>query len=49
LRRGRSLGTDRRGGGYVSHDDLLYRLLADALPAALPRAPAEQLLQSLGW
>jgi hypothetical protein len=24
------LCTDRRGGGYVSHDDLLYRLLADA-------------------
>jgi hypothetical protein len=31
----------------VSHDDLLYRLLADARPAALPRALAEQFLQSL--
>ena len=27
-----------------SHDDLLYRLLADSRPAALPRALAEQLL-----
>jgi hypothetical protein len=33
----------------VRHDDLLYRLLADARPAALPRALAEQLLQSVGW
>jgi hypothetical protein len=33
----------------VSHDDLLYRLLADARPAALLRALAEQLLQSVGW
>src|SRR5881397_3559768 len=29
--------------------DLLYRLLADVLRAALPRALAEQLLQSVGW
>jgi hypothetical protein len=32
----------------VSHDDLLYRLLADARPAALPRALAEQLLRDDG-
>jgi hypothetical protein len=31
----------------VSHDYLLYRLLADARPAAVPRALAEQLLRSL--
>ena len=31
----------------MSHDDLLYRLLADARPVALPRALAEQLLRSL--
>ena len=33
----------------MRHDDLLYRLLADARPAALPRALAEQLFQSVGW
>jgi hypothetical protein len=32
----------------LSHDDLLYRLLADARPAALPRALAEQLLSRTG-
>ena len=32
----------------MSHDDLLYRLLADARPAALPRALAEQLLNRRG-
>ena len=32
----------------MSHDDLLYRLLADARPAALPRALAEQLLNRPG-
>jgi hypothetical protein len=31
----------------VSHDDLLYRLPADARLAALPRALAERFLQSL--
>src|SRR5918997_2299540 len=36
--RGRSSCADRRGGGRcVRHDDLLYRLPADARPAVLPR------------